>query len=109
MLGDLLAKKLHIHLPGSIIGFFIVFILLILKIIQIEWLEIGASFLLANLLLLFVPSAVGIVQYEHLMESEGLRILFVIAISTVLVMTVTGFITDRLTRKKEERQTTRSC
>ncbi|PWI58297.1 CidA/LrgA family protein [Sulfoacidibacillus thermotolerans] len=103
-LGDLIKRILHTPIPGSIFGLLLVFTLLFLKVIRLEWLETGASFLLANLLLLFVPSAVGIIQYQHLMEAEGVRIFLVIAISTVLVMTITGWTTERLSRKREQKQ-----
>jgi len=96
---QVLASDLHAPLPGSIIGFAILFALLQLKIVRLAWIERGANFLLAQLLLFFVPSAVGVVQYPRLVRAEGLQLYIIIALSTALVMTVTGLIAQRLTSR----------
>lgn len=86
----------HLALPGSIIGIFILFFLLQTKIIRVTWIESGANMLLANLLLFFIPSAVGIIKYEELLASDGLRILLVIILGTVIVMACTGLVAQKI-------------
>ncbi|MCL6631784.1 MAG: CidA/LrgA family protein [Alicyclobacillus herbarius] len=91
---NLIVHDLHIPLPGSIFGCLLLFALLCLRVVPVAWLEQGANWLLAQLLLFFVPSAVGIIQYKHLMWTEGGRLLAVIGLGTVLVMAVTGLIAE---------------
>jgi holin-like protein len=77
-------------LPGAITGMLILFLLLRLGAIRAEWLDAGTSFLFRSMLLFFVPAAVGAIQYPQLLGMGGLRVLAVVAASTVLVMVATG-------------------
>ncbi len=100
---DQLAAWLNIGFPGSILGIVVVFILLETKILRLEWIELGANWLLAELLLFFIPAAVGIMKYFPMLEAEGLQILTVVLFSTVIVMVssglTAGFISSRKGRK----------
>jgi len=100
---DQLAAWLNIGIPGSILGIVVVFILLETKILRLEWIELGANWLLAELLLFFIPAAVGIMKYFPILEAEGLQILVVVLFSTVIVMVssglTAGFISSRKGRK----------
>jgi holin-like protein len=100
---DQLAAWLNIGIPGSILGIVVVFILLETKILRLEWIELGANWLLAELLLFFIPAAVGIMKYFPMLEAEGLQILAVVLFSTVIVMVssglTAGFISSRKGRK----------
>lgn len=46
---------LHINIPGSIIGIVILFTLLHFKIIKLEWIELGARWLLGESAAVFHP------------------------------------------------------
>lgn len=100
---DQLAAWLNIGIPGSILGIVVVFILLETKILRLEWIELGANWLLAELLLFFIPAAVGVMKYFPMLETEGLQILAVVLFSTVIVMVssglTAGFISSRKGRK----------
>ena len=96
LLGSLIAHLVHVHIPGSLIGLVIVFLLLQFGVMKLSWVELGATWLIADLLLFYVPPAVGIVEYGHLLRMDGLRIVVVIGLSTVIVMATTGFVADRL-------------
>jgi holin-like protein len=89
-LGNLITKYLHIPLPGSIVGLIILFLLLQIKVVKIEWIERGATWLLAELLLFFIPSAVGVVNYQQVISSQGVKLITVIVLSTLTVMAFTG-------------------
>ncbi|WP_155220260.1 CidA/LrgA family protein [Terrilactibacillus tamarindi] len=101
IIGNLLSLLLHLPISGSIIGMFIVFALLYFKILPISKIEMGASFLLAEMLLFFVPSAVGILQYKEAIFNYGTQFLLVICLSTITVMIVTGIVAERFSRQKE--------
>lgn len=98
-----LAEMLHLRIPGSILGIVLVFILLQTKVIKLQWVEIGANWLLAELLLFFVPSAVGVMKYIPLLENEGLQILAVVLLSTVTVMFSSGMVASRIAKRKENK------
>ncbi|MFD1179246.1 CidA/LrgA family protein [Paenibacillus puldeungensis] len=98
-----IAKLLHLPIPGSILGIVVLFILLKTNVIKLTWIEQGANWLLAELLLFFIPSAVGVMQYIPLLESEGVRILIVVIFSTLIVMVSSGLIATRIAKRKERR------
>lgn len=100
---NFLAEFFHLALPGSIIGIFILFLLLQTKAIRISSIELGANLLLAELLLFFIPSAVGIIKYETLLETDGINILLVIILGTVLVMTCTGLAAKKIAHARRNR------
>nr|WP_110945056.1 CidA/LrgA family holin-like protein [Paenibacillus phocaensis] len=97
------AELLHLPIPGSILGIAVLFTLLKTGVVKLKWIERGANWLLAELLLFFIPSAVGVMQYIPLLESEGVRILIVVILSTVIVMVCSGFIASRIEKRKEGR------
>lgn len=101
-IGNFLTHALHVNIPGSIVGLLLLFLLLQLKIIPVGWVETGANWLLAEMLLFFIPSAVGVIQYQQLMTLNGWRIALVIVGSTLVVMLCTGLIAEFLNRQKEE-------
>lgn len=98
---NVLVRWLHLPVPGSIIGIAIVFILLQTKVIKLEWVELGANWLLAELLLFFIPSAVGIMNYIPMLEHDGVRIVVIVIFSTILVMVSSGLLAGTMAKRKE--------
>lgn len=93
----------HLPIPGSILGIFVLFLLLQFRIVKLEWIELGAAWLLAELLLFFIPAAVGVMNYIPMLEHDGLRILAVVVFSTLIVMSSSGLLAGALSRRKETR------
>lgn len=101
LLMNQLAVWMHLPIPGSILGIFVLFLLLQFRIVKLEWIELGASWLLAELLLFFIPAAVGVMNYIPLLEQEGIRILAVVILSTLIVMVSSGLLAGALSKRKE--------
>ncbi|AHV99450.1 CidA/LrgA family protein [Paenibacillus sabinae] len=102
IMGDL-SSWLHLPIPGSIIGMVLLFILLETGVIKLSWVEAGATWLLAELLLFFVPSAIGVMNYSKLLQTDGLSLLAVILAGTFIVMTSSGLLTALIFKFKEGR------
>lgn len=100
---DKIAKWLDWGIPGSILGIVVVFILLETKILRLEWIELGANWLLAELLLFFIPAAVGIMKYFPMLEADGLQILIVVVFSTIIVMVSSGLTAGFISSRKERK------
>jgi holin-like protein len=83
-------------IPASMIGLILLFIALLLKIVKLEWVEQGGKWLLAELLLFFVPSAVGIVNYKEILGWQGVETVGLIIFSTIMVMGTTAFVAEKL-------------
>ncbi|RUT33389.1 CidA/LrgA family holin-like protein [Paenibacillus zeisoli] len=93
---------LHLNIPGSILGIVVIFTLLKTGVVKLEWIEKGANWLLAELLLFFIPSAVGVMKYIPMLESDGVRILIVVIFSTFIVMASSGLTASRIAKRKEK-------
>ncbi|MGI2328566.1 CidA/LrgA family protein [Planococcus sp. YIM B11945] len=105
-LGDWLRGFFGLPLPGSIIGFLILFAALMLKIYPLRWIESGAHFLLAFLSLYFIPATVGVIGYGDVLSGRGVWLIVIVIISTLATMAVSGLLSQwssRNAERKEER------
>ncbi len=102
-LGKWIMATLHIKFPGSIVGLFILFILLYTKVIPEKWIASGAQILLAYMTLFFIPVTVGIIGYPELLSWKGLIIIGIIFVSTILSIISAGK-TTQIVEKYIEKQ-----
>lgn len=105
LIGNGLVEVFHLPISGSIVGMFLVLGLLYSNVLKLPAIEEGAGFLMSEMLLFFIPSAVAIIQYKDQILQHGSQFLIVIILSTITVMIVTGLVAQfylhRLERKKE--------
>lgn len=106
LLGEVLARGLHLGIPGPVIGMSLLAIACLVSPGLRRATEAAAKVLVSNLSLLFLPAAVGVVQFLPLLKTEGLAIGAAIVGSTVLALAVTAlvfrFVVHRM--KLEERE-----
>jgi len=93
-----IADRLHWVIPGSIIGLAIVIALLAVKILPEKAMAAGAHWLLAELLLFFVPPVVSIIGYWSEIRDDLAAILFAVVLGTLLVLASTAWVVDRVFR-----------
>ncbi|MBO7746159.1 CidA/LrgA family holin-like protein [Paenibacillus sp. MWE-103] len=99
-----LVAWLRIPVPGSILGMLLVFALIRLRVLPRRRLEGGADWLIATMLLFFIPPAVGIIAYRQLLADDGIRIALVLAAGTAVVMLCSGLIAQSIAKRKESSQ-----
>ena len=97
-LADCAVRYFHLPLPANVTGMLALLALILLGWVRVEWFRAGAGWLLAEMLLFFVPAVVAVVNYQELLLQEGWRIALVLVISTTLVLGVTALAVDRLYR-----------
>lgn len=98
-IGDLIHTCWLPSIPGSVIGLGLVFGLLRCRIIPVRWLDIGANLLIGELLLFFVPTVLGVLQYTGLLRAAGLPMVALIVVSTSAAMLTTGLVVEWFARK----------
>jgi holin-like protein len=103
-LGTALKQMIPLPIPASMFGLFLLFLALCCKVIKLEWVEQGAKWLLAELLLFFVPSAVGIVNYQQIISFQGVEIVLLISFSTMIVMGMTALTAEKISVRKRSEQ-----
>lgn len=91
---------IHGPIPASMIGLAVLFLALKVKLVKLEWVEQGGKWLLAELLLFFVPSAVGIVNYKEILGWQGIETVILIILSTIIVLGTTAYVAEKLYNRK---------
>lgn len=95
---DVLRQHFGWSMPAGLIGFGLLAAGLFSGVIKAQWLQGGTNWLLAEMLLFFVPAVLVVTEYPQLIQHQGLRILAVIVCSTLCVMVATAWAVDRVYR-----------
>ncbi|HBF33482.1 TPA: CidA/LrgA family protein [Candidatus Sumerlaeota bacterium] len=100
-LGLLAQKGLGVPLPANVLGMLFLAIALFSGVVKLHWVEPGANFLLHHMMLFFVPFVVGALALIPLFRENWLAILASVVLSSLLTMTATGYVAQRLMPKAE--------
>ncbi|MGL6130815.1 MAG: CidA/LrgA family protein, partial [Fusobacteriaceae bacterium] len=73
--GNILKELLNIPMPGVIVGMGILFVLLKSGILKLEKIEKTADFILGNMLILFLPAMVKVIDYIDILKDDFIKIL----------------------------------
>ncbi|EMY3519486.1 CidA/LrgA family protein [Yersinia ruckeri] len=98
VISEQLVRVFHLPLPANIVGMLLLLALFVLRIIPMGWVKAGSRWLLAEMLLFFVPAVVAVVNYAQLLLVDGWKIFAVIAVSTTLTLAATALVVDRVYR-----------
>lgn len=89
--GEILARLTGVPVPGPVLGAALLTAWLLWRKIP-AFLPPVAHGILRNLSLLFVPAAVGVVQYGPVLAEHGIALGLTLVISTVLALAVTALV-----------------
>jgi putative effector of murein hydrolase LrgA (UPF0299 family) len=92
--GELLSILIGGFVSPAVLGMLILFLLLKFRIVQREWVESAASFLLDNLMLFFIPVTAGValVPFSSLREEFPAIILSVVVSSFIVLWVVSSIV-----------------
>lgn len=99
-MGELCNLYLPLPIPASIYGIIILFTLLTFKVIKLEDVEETGNFLTSIMAVMFIPAAVGIMESWDLISKSFIQYALIIFITTIIVMVVTGKVTQLLLRRE---------
>lgn len=104
MVGELLNTLVPLPVPAGVYGLFLLLGLLCTKIIKLEDVSATGNLLLDLMPVMFVPAAVGLLEKYTELTAILVPFLVISALSTLVVMTVTGKTTEWILhrQKKEE-------
>ncbi len=91
-----LVNRWQVPLPANPVGMVMLLLLIVCRVIPVSWAR-RARWLLAEMLLFFVPAVVA-VNYAQLLMVDGWRIFLVIALSTLMVLGATASVVDKVYR-----------
>jgi len=93
-LGEIVVRMTRLPIPGGIAGMLIVLGLLTSRKLDVTWLRLGSEWLLAEMLLFFIPAVLVVLDHREFLWIVGLKIFVVIVLGTIFVMTITAFTVD---------------
>jgi holin-like protein len=95
---DFVSRHLGLPVPGGVVGLVVLLALLFCGGIAPRWIKAGADWLLADMLLFFIPAAVAAVQYGGLFKEDGWRLALVVVGGTLMVMVAVAFAVEQAAR-----------
>ncbi|WP_326490243.1 CidA/LrgA family protein [Shewanella sp. AS1] len=106
-LSQYLVSYFALPLPGGVLGLAVLLLLLALNWVPERFVALGATWLLSELLLFFIPPVVASVHYAPLFEQYGLNLLLTLVLGSTCVLLITGFVIDRVFRFERRRNRAR--
>lgn len=108
LIAELMEYLIPLPIAASIYGLVLMLIALVTKIVPLKEVEGVADFLTENMAIMFIPPTVGIMASIEEMKAMLVPLVVISVVSTLLIMTVTGWVTQAILRRKEsERETSK--
>lgn len=104
LFGEIVKAVLPFPIPASIYGMVLLFISLELKIIKLEQISSVAHYFISIMLIFFIMPAVSIMDSFSLIKNHVFEILIAIIIPTILVVIVTGLVTQKVEKLSMKHQ-----
>lgn len=101
-LAELLEILIPLPIAASVYGLVIMLVGLITDLIPLEKVETAADFLVDAMSIMFVPATVGIMASADALKEMLLPICVITLVSTVLIMIVTGRVSQRIIRSQRK-------
>lgn len=98
-IAELMEELIPLPVAASIYGLVLMLLGLITKIIPLEKVEGAADFLVEIMTIMFIPPTVGIMTGVDALKEMLLPLCVISIVSTVLIMTVTGRVSQRIIRR----------
>ncbi|MGE6347106.1 CidA/LrgA family holin-like protein [Bacillus mycoides] len=102
MVGNWVQEMLNLPIPGSLIGMFLLLVLLSLKVLPVKWFDLGAETLVAIMPFLLIPPTLGLMNYGAFFMSKGISLFITVVASTFLIIIVAGHTGQYLANRKEK-------
>lgn len=101
LIAELMEYLIPLPVAASIYGLILMLLALVTKIIPLKEVEGVADFLTENMAIMFIPPTVGIMASVEEIKAMLVPLVVISVVSTLLIMTVTGWVTQWIIRKKK--------
>ena len=101
LVGEGISSVFHLPVPGSIIGLVLLFLALQFKLLRLRHISIVGNFLLANMTILFLPPAVGIMDKFQVIAPYLLPIILIVLGAIVLNVCVIAVVVQLIKTRFE--------
>lgn len=101
-LADQASSALQLPFSGGVTGMVVLVGLLLAGWVQPASVELGTNWLLANMLLFFIPLVVSVVQFTDLLKQQGLTLFLDIGLGFACVMLATALTVEWVCRLERQ-------
>ena len=101
LVGEGISSVFHLPVPGSIIGLVLLFLALQFKLLRLRHISMVGNFLLANMTILFLPPAVGIMDKFQVIAPYLLPIIWIVLGAIVLNVCVIAVVVQLIKTRFE--------
>ncbi len=101
LVGEGISSVFHLTVPGSIIGLVLLFLALQFKLLRLRHISMVGNFLLANMTILFLPPAVGIMDKFQVIAPYLLPIILIVLGAIVLNVCVIAVVVQLIKTRFE--------
>ena len=101
-IAELLEYLIPLPVAASIYGLLLMLAALMTKVIKLKDVENVSDFLTGNMAIMFIPAMVGIMASVEEMKKMLIPLIVISVISTLLVMSVTGWVTQWIIRGRKD-------
>ena len=102
--GEALSYFLPLPVPAGIYGILLLLLLLITGMLKVDQIREVSSFLIEIMPIMFIPAAAGLMQSYHLLAPSLGAYAVIIVVSTIVVMAVSGCVTQRVIQRKHREE-----
>lgn len=103
LLGEILNLLLPFPVPASVYGLVLLFLVLVSGLIKLEQVEETADFFVNIMPVLFIAPAVSMMDTLPGLKGSIFAILLITIVTTVLVMAVTGLVSQMIIRYRKKK------
>jgi len=100
--GEVMKDRIPLPIPASIYGLLLMILLLLTKRIKLEQVKEAGDFLIEIMPVMFIPAAAGLLNSWEQFKTILFPITIITVVSTVIVMFVTGKVTEFMIKRKEK-------
>lgn len=100
--GELLNYLIPLSVPGSIYGFVIMLVMLMLKVIKLDYIKPVSDFLLNIMPVTFIAPGVALITVLSELKNIFLPLLITVTIGTAVVMGVVGVVVEKIGKKEDK-------
>ena len=101
-LGEALRALIPLPIPATVYGLVLMLAALITGVLKVEQVRGAAEFLIEIMPVMFIPAAVGLMTAWDALRPVCVPVLVITAATTVIVMAVTGRVTQAIIRREKK-------
>lgn len=102
LVGEGLHALLPLPVPASVYGLVLMLVCLCTGLLRLDQVDRAADFLIEIMPVMFVPAAVGLTESWGQLRPVLVPVLVIMVVTTVLVMVVTGHVTQLIIKWREK-------